>query len=677
MRFVLGVLPLLTFLVWTTALYLRDARLETERRGLRRAILQAAALFGLWVVVGTEGLSAISQLKFVPILLWWIIALAAGAYTIWRLRQRTVVVAAPNVHTVDSLGVMHTPFDRLDHASNVGRGPGRWLLPGIVGLVLFAVLGLAFTSALLNPPNNYDSYSYHLPRQVFWLQHANVRFYPTNNLRQLMMAPLTEFVGVHLMALSNSDRWINLVQFAALLVTFCGVSLLTERLGGDRPVQLFACLILLVSPIVFMESSNTKNDIVVAMWIVICTCWLVRVLDGISLTWFDALLFGSAIGCAADTKGTGPLFVIPIVIVLCIAVFRRFTAPRFKMLCAMGLLALAINLPQFGRNYFAFGHIDGPTPDHGGYPLYNNIHTPNVVLSNTLRLLAWHATIDNQPFNDTMYHAIVWLHDHVLHLDVNDKRTTTPFSAYNGLRFYGTDEDRAGSPAHVLMLLLLPVALVLARKGIDMHYALLICAIAVTGFVIFNWSVKWQEWHVRYFIPQTALFAPVLAIAFTARWRGLVLPVLTFALAWSLLPTIEQNPRRLFGPGNLFERSDLSRRFTYYGKNHEFMQMAKLVGDRQMPWVGFATNGDFPDYAVMYTIKYRTHHLPDFEYVNPYVKIAGYAPHHASLIIADVKITSLTDKATGDKYVLYRSNSFFNVLLPPDDPALLAVNTTP
>ena len=296
-----------------------------------------------------------------------------------------------------------------------------------------------------------------------------------------------------------------------------------------------------------MEASNTKNDIVVAMWIVICTCWLLGVLDGMNLTWFDALLFGSAIGCAANTKGTGPLFVIPIVIGLCAVVFRRFTAQRFMILGAMGLLALAINLPQFGRNYFAFGSINGPTREHGGYDLYNEVHSPAIAASNVLRCLSWEATTTVGPFNSSMYRAVLWLHDRALHLDANDTRTTTPFSAYNGLRFRGSDEDRAGSPAHILLLLLLPLALVFACGRIHLPYALSICAIAIGGFVIFNWFVKWQEWHVRYFIPQIALLAPVLAVAFTARSRRLMLTFLSLLLAFSLFPTLQHNPRQLYG----------------------------------------------------------------------------------------------------------------------------------
>ncbi len=653
MRIALGVLPLLAFLAWAVAFYLRDCRGVCHSRTasdprdvdgqptLRNAILKAAALLGFWVVLGTESLSVISQLKFVPILLWWLVATIGG---------------------ISGACHYYNPAFRARLRFSRPR-----LLTVVAAIPLASILSLALTSALFNPPNNYDSYSYHLPRQVLWLQHANVRHYPANNLRQLEMPPFSEFVGAHLMALSNSDRWTNLIQFAALLVTFCGVSLLTERLGGGRAVQLLACLILLTSPVVFMQASNTKNDIVVAMWIVICACWLFRVLDGAPLRWLDVLLFGAAMGCAGDTKGTGPLFVIPVVIVLCIAICRQFTARQFGMLCATGLVALAINLPHFARNYRAFGRIDGPAPDQGGYPLYNEVHGPRVLLSNVVRLFAWHAAITHQPFNDAMYRGVVWLHDHVLHIGVNDPRTTTPFSAYNGLRFRGADEDRAGSPPLMLLLLLLPFALVMARRRMDIPAALLLCGIALGGFLIFNWLGKWQEWHVRYFIPQTALFAPVLAVAITARWRALVLPLLALSLGCSLIPTIRENPRRLFGSASLFHRDDLTRRFTYIGHNSDFVGLATLIRQRHMKWVGFATYDNFPEYAAMYTIDRRNNHAPNYEFVNPFVEIDGYAPHRAELVIAEPTQTSLVDGATGTRYILYRGGTLFNILLPQAD----------
>jgi hypothetical protein len=62
-------------------------------------------------------------------------------------------------------------------------------------------------------------------------------------------------------------------------------------------------------------------------------------------------------------------------------------------------------------------------------------------------------------------------------------------------------------------------------------------------------------------------------------------------------------------------------------------------------------------------------HPPGFEYVNPYVKIAGDPPHPADVVVADVPVTSLTDKQTGIRYQLYSQNSLFNVLIPEGAPA--------
>jgi hypothetical protein len=67
---------------------------------------------------------------------------------------------------------------------------------------------------------------------------------------------------------------------------------------------------------------------------------------------------------------------------------------------------------------------------------------------------------------------------------------------------------------------------------------------------------------------------------------------------------------------------------------------------------------------VMYTIKYATHRLPNFEFVNAYQKIKGYPAHRAEMIIAEPRQTSLVDRATGTRYVFYRGNSLFNILLP-------------
>src|SRR5271169_6796921 len=142
MRFALGLLPFLAFFTTSLAFYVRQCRGgEAERLSIRNTLLQAAAFCGLWVVVGTELISASRILEFGPILIWWLIPLVISLgyviKNIWSTRLRL---------------------------------PLR--LPTVLELVVLAPLvcfvGMTLTSAICSPPNNYDSYSYHLPRQVMW-----------------------------------------------------------------------------------------------------------------------------------------------------------------------------------------------------------------------------------------------------------------------------------------------------------------------------------------------------------------------------------------------------------------------------------------------------------------------------------------------------------------------------
>ena len=131
--------------------YLRDARANSQTVTLRNATLQAAALLGLFVVAATEALSLVNQLKFLPILALWILAAVGGT---WAVRY----------YYYPAIAERSTVLPKF--------------LTVVAALPFLTVSLLAMGLAVFNPPNNYDSYSYHLPRQVMWLQDANVRFTP-------------------------------------------------------------------------------------------------------------------------------------------------------------------------------------------------------------------------------------------------------------------------------------------------------------------------------------------------------------------------------------------------------------------------------------------------------------------------------------------------------------------
>src|SRR3989339_921693 len=98
---------------------------------------------------------------------------------------------------------------------------GRWI-------VFFVILLPILASALLYPPNNGDSLTYHLTRIEQWIQNKNVEYFPTYNTRQLFGQPLDEYLLLQLRLLSGHDRFLGLVQYAAML----GVTAATVLLAG-------------------------------------------------------------------------------------------------------------------------------------------------------------------------------------------------------------------------------------------------------------------------------------------------------------------------------------------------------------------------------------------------------------------------------------------------------------
>jgi hypothetical protein len=156
---------------------------------LRDAVIKSGVLSLLWVAAGAELLSLFNALSFWPLLLWW------GVPAIGIGRS---CIRGPRV----SLALL--PQDKGARIALVAAG---------------LLLGITFLVSALTPPNNADALTYHLPRQVYWMQQHSVANFPTSNWRALSMPPLTEFAGVQLLILSDDDRWLNLISWFALVLT--------------------------------------------------------------------------------------------------------------------------------------------------------------------------------------------------------------------------------------------------------------------------------------------------------------------------------------------------------------------------------------------------------------------------------------------------------------------------
>ena len=473
----------------------------------RDPLLIACVIVGAWFVAGAEILSIFGALGRVQLALWWGVptaALGAAAF-LRRDRIRGVTLRAP-------------------------LRAGHLLLLGACAAILLITCLLA---ALL-PPNIWDAFTYHLPRQVYWQQNGSVWHYPAVDLRQLMMPPLAEFIGVHHMILSGGGAWDNMAQWFAFAAAAVAASAIARDLRAPAGGQLLAALLVVTLPIALAQAANAKNDVVTAMWTMVAAWLAARPWAGHRATAGGALLTGLALGLLALSKGTGMLFAVPIGAVYGVGVLaqRPRLAPAFGVITAAA--ALAIVGGHFARNQALFGSPIGPgSKAEGGYGLTNETFTPAAIASNVVRNAALHLAWPDEAVNDRIESGIVVLHEWI-GADINDPRTTQlaehPFrvwAAWSG--------DATAAPVHALLSLVVAAGLLLRpRLTASNPAARAYAALPFAAFLLFCIALKWQPWHSRLHVPIFCLLAPAAGWMLTAGHR-LAVPVRIGAVAATLV----------------------------------------------------------------------------------------------------------------------------------------------
>jgi len=183
--------------------------------GVRRALLKAAAFFGVLLWAGTELLSLFDALCFEGVALYWGVLAGAVAGFFLSRRGRGWQVRLP----------------RLEFPGSIGTA----MLAGIVFLGAVTLL-----VALVAPPNTWDSMTYHMSRVAHWAQNGAISFYPTHIPRQNHMAPFAEQGILHLYLLWGGDRLANLVQWFSMIGCLAGVSLIAAYLGAGALGQILS-----------------------------------------------------------------------------------------------------------------------------------------------------------------------------------------------------------------------------------------------------------------------------------------------------------------------------------------------------------------------------------------------------------------------------------------------------
>jgi Dolichyl-phosphate-mannose-protein mannosyltransferase len=385
-----------------------------------------------------------------------------------------------------------------------------------LGFVVVVAFGYQAFLTLTTPPNNWDSFAYHLARAAEWLQRGEVDYYPAHSESVNAPQPNAEILILHTFAFAKSDTFAAVPQLLAELACLVAVFGIATRLGLSRPAAAFAALVVGTLPQIALQATTTQNDLLTASFLASAlyfTLGKVRV---------EFALAGLAVGLALGTKATAVL-ALPLLLLAAMLVHDRrevlegvlFAFAGFALVGAFGYV---LNLAHTGRPLgapYAFGPLLRPEPtvsgsastaarlgynflDLSGYPVPRRLTRPVERVGEELFRLA-HIPVN--PPDSTV---------------LEPPRIASPFAFTLNVR---SEETRAYyGPLGALLLLPAVVWSLVAVARRRAPPILLVPALAIPLYILgVAVSTRYNEFNGRYLVPAVIFAMPLVALVYRRR----------------------------------------------------------------------------------------------------------------------------------------------------------------
>lgn len=530
-------LPVIFFVITTLLI-------ANYQRDIRESLLFSATVFGCLVTVITEVLSIFHWFNHLGLTLGWL-ALDFIAIAIYIKKDSTFMLNCSRI--VNSL---RSPVIK-----------SKLLLIQILGVIL-AVAGIGMV-ALVAAPNHSDSMEYHLPRVVYWLQNSSVYHYPTHNIFQLYQNPWSEFLIAHFQALSQNDIFAACVQYFSMLGCLIGVSLISRELGAKPPGQIIGVVFCITIPMGILQASSTNNDYVVSLWLTIFVYLVLRTVK-YGTSFLSLVGLGVTLGLAILTKGTAYIYAFPFCLWLLIWGIQRYTWNVWQPISIVGIITVAINSGHYLRNFLLFG---SPLGAPGGEMIQQ--FQPIFLISNTIKQLSLHADIVRYlqldaifpPLLGKLNKAIEVLHG-LIRVDLNEPLLMSQKFGDFYVPSISFNEDNAGNPVHLLLILLAVVLLVynqrLPKRSLHFIYGLTL----IGGFLLFCALLTWSPARCRLHLPFFVLYSGFVGSILAASFRREVVVLVSIGLLFFSSPWVTQNATRpMWAESNIFNTSRMEQYF--------------------------------------------------------------------------------------------------------------------
>lgn len=480
----------------------------------------------------------------------------------------------------------------------------------IILIQTILVLLITLLTALIAPPNTWDSMTYHMPRVMHWIQNGSLAFYPTVIERQLYISPFSEYVICFLQLLTGTDRFANLVQYFSMLGCMWGSWQILKHFQCNRLSRMFASFLIVTIPMGIMQAASTQTDYVSAFWTTLFYLMLIKLRK--KWCWKFIILAGLSFGLGALTKGTAYIYCGSILLVWIFFSHKILSIKKVLLLVTViGVSIGCINGFHYANNYRLGGHILKPTKESAS--VENADKTLLALVSNMIRNVSLNLATGNQTIDASLEKGIAWLHQK-LGIDVNDPRTS--YSQFRVLRI--ESEDLSNNLRHFILFVLAVVILMVSSKvKKDAHFWEVLC-IVLLSFVVFSYSLKWQATGVRFmmsmFILTSIFTAGILGRIWREKWI-VGLTIIFFLCSYTWL--FKNQTRRLISTKKttLF---NTSRAKLYFANREElyepYQNAVSLLERSDCRKVGLQMGGDsweYPLWALLpnFARSYRIEHI--------------------------------------------------------------------
>jgi len=534
----------------------------------RLSFVKSSLIVSTLVVIFTEFLSFFRILTSdYIILLWLIISIISLVFLIFLIKKNKLSFS--NLHFEKILFFLKKE---------------RIFIKGVIVLISIIIILLFCVALTIN--HNWDSYTYHLPKVEHWIQNKNVDFFTTNNIRQLYLAPFTEYFILNLRLLSRNILFINFVQFFSLINCLLLASLIAKLFQLSKRGQLASLILALTIPMGLLQSTTTQTDLTVSFFVISFVYFGLSIIKERKIL-VDAILFLClSFSLGILTKATFYIFAFPFCLFFGIYYIRLFKFKSFLLLFSIILAFSLLNLPFLNRNYVQFGSPLGPQESHS----LNEKFGVKETLSNSIKNIGLHLATPNNSWNIKIDQTIARFHSFIKF------PLTSVDTSFRNMKYktaFAVDHDRMGNFLHIILFFISCLIIFIKFKTIPKLIKIYFVLIT-SGFILFAFLLKWQPWQTRLDLPIFFLMTPFLVYALShIKWKSLTdFICITFLFISSIMVFVYEQKKPILGKTSIFLKNNSSYIFDYNAamkieselKDNDISNIGLILGGNSWEW---------------------------------------------------------------------------------------------